>query len=64
MSLLKNLFFQQPAVSFEPVRLDALGDKEIWNLKEPIDPIALDAFWTAVVKDIQSDPEWFSFVED
>jgi hypothetical protein len=39
-------------------------DSETWDLKEPIDPVALDAFWTQVIKDVQKDPEWYAFVED
>lgn len=72
MSLLN--IFQPQKLQFEPAvderRLFSAidtsdgADSEVWDLKEPIDPDALDAFWTAVIKDCQKDPEWFSFVED
>ena len=43
---------------------EAGADSEKWDLHEWIDPAELDAFWTQVIKDVQKDPDWYSFVED
>ena len=35
-----------------------------WELVERPDPGKLEAFWSAVVEDVQNDPEWSTFAED
>lgn len=35
-----------------------------WELVERPDPGKLEAFWSAVEADVQSDPEWATFAKD
>lgn len=43
---------------------DSVDHDNNWELVERPDPGRLDAFWTAVVDDVENDPEWVKFAED
>jgi hypothetical protein len=48
----------------QAIENDPIDHDNTWELVERPDPGKLEAFWTQVVEDVKSDPEWNTFAED
>lgn len=56
MSLIKYLQLQPIDDSTE-----SSASSDVINLNEPINEGELTQFWDQVVRDVQTDPDWFTF---
>ena len=60
MSLLNYLQPQKIDDNVDEFYDDRMADDKI-DLNDQIDEASLENFWDKVVKDIEEDPEWFTF---
>jgi len=64
MSLLSHLDFQQIDDTDDDIPFsNDVQDEEI-DLKEQIDEKELENYWEEVAKDLEKDPDWFTFADE
>jgi len=64
MSLLSYLTFQKIDDTGQDIPFgNDVQDEEI-DLKEQIDEKELQSYWEEVVKDLEKDPDWFTFADE